>query len=295
MSQSSPAPATSVPSADYRVRVYEPHRRGLPPLRQYLRDMWEHRQFAFYVSRADLKARHFDTWFGQLWTVLNPLLLGMVYFLLVGVIFSSGDSDLGFLVTLLGGLFAFYYTRNALATGASSVVGGGAMVTSTSLPRAILPLSSTITSLLLYLPTLVVLAGFHIAASKPVSLPMVLLPVVVVVQTVFNFGLAMLFGALTVYFRDTASFLPYVLRLWLYVSPVLYRPAGIPDGAPDIVRVIVWANPLTPMLEAWHRILSDGAWPEASLWLAAVAWAFGILVVGFLFFVSREREFAVRI
>lgn len=293
--RATPGTSTATGAPQYRVRVYEPHVRGFPPLREYLADLWEHRQFAFFVSRAELKSRHFDTWFGQLWTVLNPLLLGMVYFLLVAVIFASESSDLDFLVTLLGGLFAFYYTRNALGSGASSVIGGGALVTSTALPRATLPLSTTITSLLLYMPTLLVLAGFHILASKPVAWSMVALPAVIAVQTIFNLGLAMLFGALTVYFRDTASFLPYILRLWLYVSPVLYRPSTIPDNAPDFVRIIVWANPLTPMIEAWHRILSDGAWPEPWLWAASSAWALVTLVVGFLFFVSREREFAVRI
>jgi hypothetical protein len=63
--------------------VYEPHRVGLPPMRSYLRELWRRRQFAFEMSRTTLRAQHFDTAFGQLWLVLNPLLLTCVYFLLV--------------------------------------------------------------------------------------------------------------------------------------------------------------------------------------------------------------------
>src|SRR3954470_17418950 len=66
--------------------VYEPHRVGLPPLRQYLRELWRRREFAYELSRTKLRAQHFNTAFGQLWLVLNPLLLAGVYFILVDIL-----------------------------------------------------------------------------------------------------------------------------------------------------------------------------------------------------------------
>src|SRR6266576_27843 len=60
--------------------VYEPHAAGLPPLRPYIRELWRRREFALELSRTRLRAQHFDTVFGQLWMVLNPLLLAGVYF-----------------------------------------------------------------------------------------------------------------------------------------------------------------------------------------------------------------------
>ena len=66
--------------------VYEPHSIGLPPLRPYVRELWRRREFAFEMARTSLRAQHFDTVVGQLWLVLNPLLLACVYFLLVDII-----------------------------------------------------------------------------------------------------------------------------------------------------------------------------------------------------------------
>lgn len=280
------------------VRVHVPYRRGLPPMRRYLRDVWDRRQFAYYIARSELKARHLDTWFGQLWTVLNPLLLGAVYFLLVGVIFSSGRGY-DFFVNLLAGLFAFYFTRNAVGSGASSVVSGGSLVTSSTLPRVILPLSSTILSVMLYLPTLLVYAGFHAVgvaiADMPVAPAIVLVPVIIALQWFINLGLTLGVAVANVYFRDTTAFLPYVLRIWLYVSPVLYRPSDLPDSVPAFVTWILWANPLTPPLEAWHQILSDGTWPDPLLLLASLGWGIVLTIVGARLFISRERDFAVRL
>src|SRR5436190_20570157 len=69
-----------------QTHVYVPHARGLPPLGSYVRELWRRREFALELSRTRLRAQHFDTVFGQLWMVLNPLLLAGVYFVLVDII-----------------------------------------------------------------------------------------------------------------------------------------------------------------------------------------------------------------
>ena len=66
--------------------VYEPHKVGLPPMGSYIRELWRRREFAREMSRTQLRAQHFNTMFGQLWLVLNPLLLAGVYFVLVDIL-----------------------------------------------------------------------------------------------------------------------------------------------------------------------------------------------------------------
>src|SRR5690242_20426571 len=87
--------------------VYEPHAAGLPPLRSYVRELWRRREFALELSRTRLRAQHFNTTFGQLWLVLNPLLLAGVYFVLVDIISPGRDRGLGFFAHLMAGLFAY--------------------------------------------------------------------------------------------------------------------------------------------------------------------------------------------
>lgn len=273
------------------VTVLEPYARGLPPLGSYLQQLWRRRRFAFHMARSELKARHFDTLFGQVWTVLNPLLLALVYFLLFGVIVQNGRGTPDYLAFLIANLFAFYYTRNSLGVGAKSVISGGGLIMNAAFPRALLPLSSVLSALLMYLPTLLVYAVIHGVTGQPLTAALVLVPLIVLIQTVFNYGLALLAAAVTVYFRDFSSFLPYALRIWLYVSPVLYHI----DDVPSRLAPMLMINPLYPLLAAWQAVVIRGEVPGAGLLAAAVAWALGLLVVGGWLFLSREREFAVRI
>lgn len=273
------------------ITVYEPHMRGIPPLGTYLRRLWERRRFGWAKARADLKAQHLDTFFGQLWTVLNPMLLAGVYFLVVTLIRGGQRDDPSYLAQLLGGLFCFSFTRNSISYGAKSIVGGGALITNTAVPRALLPLSSVLSALLVYGPMLLVYAVLHLLGGYPVGPQLLALVPLTLLQTVFNCGLALTFAAMTVYFRDTSSFLPYLLRIWLYLSPVLWRL----DRVPETLRPLLFVNPLTPVLTAWQQILLDGRWPDGRLLLAVAGWAFASLFIGALFFLSREREFAVRL
>jgi teichoic acid transport system permease protein len=94
-----------------------------------------------------------------------------------------------------------------------------------------------------------------------------------------------------VYFRDLTNFLRYMLRIWLYLSPVLYTAAMVPEK----YKPFLYANPLYPPLTALNEAVNLGQTPSVRLLLLSLAWAVGALVVGGLFFISREREFAVRL
>jgi teichoic acid transport system permease protein len=270
--------------------VYEPHRVGLPNLRIYVRELWRRRQFAYELSSSSLRSAHFDTAFGQLWLVLNPLLLGMVYFVLVNIL-SSNAKGASFLAHLLSGLFAFYFVAGAIQTGARSVVGGGKLILNTAFPRVLLPLSSTLTAFMKFVPTFVVYAVIHIAAGLPFGWHLLWLAPILVVLITFALGASMLFATMQVYFRDTSSFLPYFLRIWLYLSPILYLPGDVPDQ----FKLWVQVNPLFSNLSDLSRVLIDGRAPDLAVFGISVAWAVVAFAVGFLFFVSREREFAVRL
>lgn len=91
-----PAASSATPVAvdDYlgEFHVYEPHKAGLPPLKEYFKELWRRREFAIEMSRAQIRAQNSDTVFGVLWNVLNPLLLAVVYYLLVSVL-SGGHKE----------------------------------------------------------------------------------------------------------------------------------------------------------------------------------------------------------
>jgi ABC-type polysaccharide/polyol phosphate export permease len=270
--------------------VYLPHKVGLPPMGHYLSLVWKRREFALELSRTTMRAKHFDTAFGQLWLLLNPLLLGAVYFLLVDLI-RHHPRPLSFFAHLLGGLFLYQVLQTGATEGSNSVVRGGGLILNTAFPRSLLPLSSMATSFKRFLPTMIIWAIIHFAAGGTITVYFLWSIPIVLMVTVFSTGVAMFCGAAQVYFRDLSSFLPYLLRIWMYISPILYYW----DDVPKHIQKWLLLNPMASMLAAWSDVLQKQKAPPLNLMLIGTGWAVFGLVFGALFFISRERDFAVRI
>jgi teichoic acid transport system permease protein len=273
-----------------QVHVYEPHLVGLPPLGSYLREAWRRREFSKELSRTKLRAQHFDTVFGQLWLVLNPLLLAGVYFVLVDII-RQGDRPAGFFAHLMAGIFAYYFVTDAIRDSVKSVTSGGRLILNSAFPRVLLPLASVVTAFKRFIPTVIIYIPVHIVSDLPLNARILWVFPLVGLMVVMAAGFTLLVSALQVYFRDLASFLPYLLRVWLYVSPILYFADEVPDRYDWLLAI----NPLGGLLTAWSDVINKGMAPDASSLALAVGWAFGIFLAGALFFISREREFAVRL
>jgi teichoic acid transport system permease protein len=272
------------------THVYEPHLVGLPPIRQYVREVWRRRDFARELSRTTLRAQHFDTAFGQLWLILNPLLLAGVYFILIDIV-RTGKRPEGAFAHLVAGVFAYYFISGAIRDGTKSVTGGGRLILNSAFPRMLLPLSSVLTAFTRFIPTLLIYVPIHLISGLPIDAQTLLVIPLIALMTILASGFAMIAATAQVYFRDVASFLPYVLRVWLYISPVLYFPDEVPHGYKFLLDV----NPLGQLLTGWSDVLHLGMAPGYKTWLIACAWAFGTFLVGSVLFLSREREFAVRL
>ncbi len=275
--------------------LYKPHRAGLPNLPVYFKELWRRRQFASEMSKATMRGANSMTFFGQAWLIINPLLLALVYYFIVSVLSNRAETaGWQYFSRLTGGLFLFYFVQGAVLTGASSVVGAGKIITSTAFPRLLMPLSAVRTGFFRFLPTLPVYLVFHILAGNPWGWTMfVVAPIFLLLLIAFTAGLAAVFAALQVYFRDTTSFLPYIMRIWLYVSPVLWTIDMIREYS--TLAKIAPFNPLYSLIGGYGEALQHGTIPALSVWLSAIAWATVSVVVGFGYFMSRERDFAVRL
>ncbi len=271
------------------LQVYEPFRAGLPPLRKYWRSLWSRRTFIAEYSRSELREQHFDSIFGQLWLILNPLLLSGVYFLLIVIIGGSGGAlRYGHLTA---SLFLFYLISNSLSGGVKSVTAGQRLILNTAFPRMMLPISATVIALFKFIPTLFVFLIMRTVLGLPFGWEMLWAIPIILIALVFALGVAILISTINVYFRDIASFLPYLIRTLLYLSPILYEASAL---KPEL-RILQHINPLFALLDSWSTAIVHAQTPELSSMLAASGWAFGVLLVGTYFFLSREREFAVRL
>ncbi|CAN2217439.1 TagG ABC-type polysaccharide/polyol phosphate export systems, permease component [Candidatus Nanopelagicaceae bacterium] len=269
--------------------VYEPFKAGLPPMRRYMRSLWHRRAFISEFARSELREQNFGSVFGQLWLVLNPLLLSGVYFLLIYVI--GGTSDATRFGHLTATLFLFYLIANSLTGGVKAITSGQRLILNTSFPRIMLPVSAVVVAIFRFLPTLVVALAIHAILGLPFSWQMLWALPILIVAVVMGLGMAILISCINVYFRDISSMLPYLTRSLLYLSPILYEGSKI---SADIKRYEI-VNPIFYLLDSWSRVMVHADAPSLNGMLHATIFAFSIFIIGTYFFLSRERDFAVRL
>ena len=271
------------------VAVYEPFRAGLPPLGAYLRSLWARRSFIAEFSRSELREQNYGSVFGQLWLVLNPLLLSGVYFLLIYII--GGQSDSTRYGHLTASLFLFYLVSNSLTGGVKSITAGQRLILNTAFPRIMLPISAMVIALFKFVPTLAVFFVMRTVLGLDYSWQMFWAIPVVLITLLMGLGMAILISCINVYFRDIASFLPYMTRSLLYLSPILYQASDLSDK----LRSFEIANPIFYLLDAWSQVMVYAQAPDLFSLLHSLVWALAIFIIGTYFFLSRERDFAVRL
>jgi len=271
------------------VVIYEPFRAGLPPLGSYLRALWSRRSFIAEFSRSELREQNYGSVFGQLWLILNPLLLSGVYFLLIYII--GGHSDSTRYGHLTASLFLFYLVSNSLSGGVKSITAGQRLILNTAFPRIMLPISASVIALFKFIPTLAVFLVMRSVLSLPFSWQMLWAAPVIVIALFMGLGMAILISCINVYFRDIASFLPYLTRSLLYLSPILYQATDLSAK----LKSVEIANPIFYLLDAWSQVMVYAKAPDLFSLAHSLIWALFIFLVGTYFFLSRERDFAVRL
>lgn len=261
-----------------------------PRLFDYVRSVWQRREFALEIPRAELRAQHRDTVLGGLWHVLDPLLLVGVYYVVFKVILdvSRGvDNFVGFLAI---GVFTFHFTSKSVRAGARSIVANEGLLRAVSFPRAILPVSVVFSEFaaLVYAMGAMYLIVLG-TGERPAWTWLLMLPIVLL-QLMFNIGAAMFVARLADRYRDVLQVLPYTLRIWGYMSGVFYDLSRRIDKVPAL-GFLVHVNPAYLYMTMARNALLENRAPTAEQWLVLIAWGVGALLGGLLFFMGREHEY----
>lgn len=268
---------TAPPTTDLRYKARR--------LRQYAADLWHRREFAWFLALGNFKARNASTTFGLFWWVLNPLLLSLVYFLIFGLLLGTRD-----LAYLMSGMFVFHFTAQSLTGGANSILQNSKLLANIKFPRLILPLSSVLESGLGFVVSLGVLLVLAVPIAGSVPGPEIaLLALVLPLQLLFNVGLGSLTARLAVPFRDINNLIPYISRIWLYTSPIIWPLSFLET---DIGRELAPWVTLNPMFSAIsvYRTAMLGYPFDPQMLLMFTAWALAIFLLGVALFVRYETK-----
>lgn len=254
---------------------------------EYLRDLWNRREFALALGLGNLKARNASTVFGLLWWVINPILLGAVYFLVFGILFDSNQRPDNFLVYLLSGMFVFHFTAQSMTGGANSIIQNARLLANLRFPRLLLPISTLIESTVGFIASIGVFFLIALATGQHnFTFRLLYLPLILVLQVLFNLGLGALTARLAVPFRDINNLVPYVNRIWLYLTPIIW-PLSFLNNAEPWQQTLIRANPMFDFV-ALYRSALLGTPLIADQVVGAVMWSVIVGLVGIALFIRYE-------
>ena len=277
----------------------EPLVRELPELRDahasmrvgpYLAGIWERRSFVWYVSVSELRSRQITSVLGNLWHLLNPALNILVFYLVFGQLLKVDRGVDNFILFLSAGIFIFQFTQKATTDGARAIISNRGLLKAVQFPRALLPVTATVTEALAAISTFVVLYAIAIITGEPPSARWALLPLVVLVQLVFNLGAAMIAARTTTHFHDVIQILPFVFRLLLYASGVIFSVDAYVEKGSTAETLFV-LNPIYCFLTVGRWCLTGGAL-DWHLLISGTVWAAAMCVGGFLWFRAAEERYA---
>ncbi|MGB5953139.1 MAG: ABC transporter permease [Ornithinimicrobium sp.] len=262
-----------------------------PPLGEYIRDLWRHRGFLLTMSSADFISRHQQNYLGQLWALLNPLLLGAAYFAIFGLLLDTSKDVDNFICFLIVGLFAFIFISSGMNHGARSLVSNTSVVRALRFPRVVLPISVTLTELFAALPAFAVAVIVAVISGESIQWAWMLYPVGVAIVYALTTGIAIIAAVVVYKYRDAANLIPLLTRMLRYVSGVFFLITAYADG---VFGFILAYQPVAIALTMLRQCLMSEYPLTWTPWLVSSAWAILFLIVGFLMFWRAEATYGRR-
>jgi lipopolysaccharide transport system permease protein len=253
-----------------------------------LRDLWLHRDLLVSLARRQYQLRYRQSIAGFAWALLPPLATlvtaTLVFHRVVGV--DPGRSS--YAVFVLSGLIPWSFFASSLTFGIPSIASSLPMVSRFPFPRAVLPLSMLGVSLLDLVVAMALFAGFAYASGDGIAWVAAWVPLLVLIEIGLLIGLVLLGSAVNVFARDLRLAVPLAVQLWLFVTPVMYPLSAVPAD----LRSLYLANPLTGLVENFHRILAFNQALDVQLLIPSIAGAAFALVAGWWYFGAVETRFA---
>ncbi|MFF5403645.1 ABC transporter permease [Streptomyces misionensis] len=267
-----------------------------PSLAEYVRRLWSRRHFILAFSQAKLTAQYSQAKLGQLWQVATPLLNAAVYYFIFGVILhaSRGMSSDVYIPFLVTGVFVFTFTQSSVMSGVRAISGNLGLVRALHFPRASLPISFSLQQLQQLLFSMIVLFIVAIGFGSYPGPSWLLIVPVLLLQFLFNSGLALIVARLGAKTPDMAQLMPFVLRTWMYASGVMFSISKMMEGRSELAVRLLQVNPAAVYMDLMRFALIDGY--DASnlpphVWAIAGFWAVVIFAGGFVYFWKAEERY----
>jgi lipopolysaccharide transport system permease protein len=266
-------------------------------------ELYGYRELIENLVIRDLKVRYKNSVLGFLWSLVNPLLLMLVFTTVFTVMLPNWQVP-NFPVFILCALLPWNFFSASLMGSIHSISGNGHLIKKVYFPAEILTISTVISNLVNLLLALPVLFVFMILFGVPLTMSLLYLPLIIVVQVAFTLGIAFILATMNVFYRDTGMIMDVMLQAWFFVTPIFYPIEILPEWAMvlnlalPVRRLVYILNPMASIIASYRSVLygfPDGSPPTApalDFFMRTAVTALLCLAAGYLFFSRFSRRFA---
>lgn len=273
---------SSVP--DKPLYVIEPSRSWVA---LNLRDLWTYRELLYLLTWRDVKVRYKQTLLGAAWAIIQPLFTMLIFTLFFGKLAGIPSNGVPYPIFAYAGLLPWTFFSNAVTNSSNSLIGSSNLITKIYFPRMMIPSAAVGAGLVDFAIAFLILIGLMIYYGVAVGWKVLMLPVLVLLTTLLAMAVGMWMSALNVKYRDIRYALPFIIQLWMFVSPVIYPLSLVPPKW----RWLLMSNPLTGVIEGFRSALFGWEFNWVALALSTGI-TLALLVSSAYIFRRMEKDFA---
>jgi lipopolysaccharide transport system permease protein len=254
-----------------------------------LHELWAYRELLYFLTWRDVKVRYKQTFLGVAWALIQPLFTMLVFTLFFGRLagLDARTEGIPYPVFAYAGLLPWTFFANALTSSGNSLVGSANLITKVYFPRMIVPTAAVAAGLIDLAIGFIMLALLMIYYRVPLSSNLLMLLPLVVLVTILATAVGMWLSALNVKYRDIRFALPFLIQLWMFISPVIYPATLVPANW----RWLFALNPVTGIIEGFRSALFGKPFHWTSLAISVVLTLLAMVYAAFSF-TRVERRFA---
>lgn len=254
---------------------------------QRIREIFSYSDMVRSLVSRELRGKYKGSVLGFLWTFINPLCQIIVYTVVFSVILRSQLDQ--FYLYMITGMIPWLFLDMALRIGSGCIRYQGDMVKKIYFPREVLPISCVLAQFINMLFCFIIVFLVLLASGRGFSArALFCLPMIMLIELALALGLTLIVSSVTVYFKDMEHIINVILMAWIYLTPILYSLEQVPEQ----LRWLFKLNPMTAVIEGYHRILYWQQLPYFKLTLYGAGVAFGVLIVGEIVFARLDDNFA---
>ena len=256
-----------------------------------LRELWRFRELIYFLVWRDVKVRYKQSLLGALWAILQPFLTMVIFSIFFGRFLGVPTDGSPYPVFSYAALLPWQVLESGVSKAGTSLVAGRNLVTKVYFPRIAIPMAPILAGLVDFALAAVVYLGMFVYYQMRPSWEILLLPAFLLVTLMTTIGVSLWLAALNVSYRDVAFVIPFLVRVWFFVTPITYSVSVVPEP----YQPLYWMNPMVGVVEGFRWSLyaaGQGAVFPWNLMAISAGVALVLVVTGTVFFRRMERTFA---